>query len=532
MQNLNLFSKIKFNLLFILVLITICTLFAQTRTIDGQTINQTVSWAGEIRITGDVVVAKTGILIIEQGTKIVFEPQKDSKKSGEDPTRCELVVKGVLLAKGTANNKIVFTSAAKSPRMGDWYGIQIASSRQGSEIEYAIVEYAYDGITIKKSSPQITNSHIRYNYNSGLTIEIKANPRLIANIISENGYAGIVCRLNANPYMSENMISLNQIGIIVFGKSQPNLGSLEEGSNYNIGQNTIINNVEYDFHNHSSQPIMAENNSWGTSNLNEIENQIYDSQDESKYGTVDFQPVLGSQRNAVNRILGNLYASNEPATNSSESTTKTQTPSEPIAQNTTTTTQRPAVNNNPDANLTTNNMNKDNQAVSQNKPFDEQSQRLEDTSQTNIANNSNQPDESSNTSANPADGETRLLASNTEKIVENTPVNEPEEKIEEPAEPEINYNQIFFDGFLDEKKEIVKQVAPVVSGSRRNIMHGQVYVRVIIDKKGRVENAKALRGIDEYYDKISEEAAKKFVFKPGKINDRTVKFQTMLLFKF
>ncbi|MEJ2277182.1 MAG: energy transducer TonB, partial [Candidatus Lokiarchaeota archaeon] len=79
--------------------------------------------------------------------------------------------------------------------------------------------------------------------------------------------------------------------------------------------------------------------------------------------------------------------------------------------------------------------------------------------------------------------------------------------------PEINYEQIFFDGFLDEKKEIVKQVAPVVSGSRRNIMHGQVYVRVIIDKNGRVENAKALRGIDEYYDKISEEAAKKFVFK-------------------
>ncbi len=109
----------------------------------------------------------------------------------------------------------------------------------------------------------------------------------------------------------------------------------------------------------------------------------------------------------------------------------------------------------------------------------------------------------------------------------------PEEKVEEPAEPEINYNQIFFDGFLDEKKEIVKQVAPVISDMRgwQNV-HGQVYVRVIVDRNGKVENAKALRGIDEYCDKISEEAAKKFVFKPGKINGRSVKFQTMLLFKF
>lgn len=551
MKNLNLCPKVKSNILFLLILFSAFSLFSQTRTIDGLTINQTVSWAGEIRITGDVVVTPTGILIIEQGTKIVFEAQNDSKKSGEDPTRCELVVKGVLLAKGTANNKIVFTSSAKSPRMGDWYGIQIASSRQGSEIEYAIVEYAYDGITIRKSSPQITNSHIRYNYNSGLTIEIKANPKLIANIISENGYAGIICQLNANPYLSENMISLNQIGMIVFGKSQPNLGSLEKGANYNIGQNTIINNVEYDFHNHSSQPIMAENNSWGTTNLNEINKQIYDSLDESKYGIVDFQPVLGSQRNAVNRILGNLYASSEPSTSSSEPATQpntrtnnqtsVQTSSEPIAQNRTTTPQRPAVNTDPAANRTTNNTSTNNQATTQPQSTQEQTPALATANQTSQQNNTNvagnessntsQPEEKQNTSTTPAGSETKLLASNDEKIVESTPVNKPEEKVEEPAEPEINYNQIFFDGFLDEKKEIVKQVAPVVSGSR-SVLHGQVYVRVIVDKNGRVENAKALRGIDEYYDKISEDAAKKFVFKPGKINGRSVKFQTMLLFKF
>jgi len=88
---------------FIILILFVFSVQSQTRTINGQVINQTVSWSGEIRITGDVVVASTGILIIEQGTKIIFEAQKDGKKSGEDPTRSELIVKGVLLAKGTAN---------------------------------------------------------------------------------------------------------------------------------------------------------------------------------------------------------------------------------------------------------------------------------------------------------------------------------------------------------------------------------------------------------------------------------------------
>lgn len=552
MKSTKYYIKIKFIYLFMLILFSVFAVFAQTRTIDGQTISQTVSWSGEIRITGDVIVAPTGILIIEQGTKIVFEAQTDSKKSGEDPTRCELQVKGVLLAKGMANNKIVFTSSAKSPRMGDWYGIQISSSRQGSEIEYTIVEYAYDGITIKKSSPQITNSHIRYNYNSGVTIEIKANPKLIANVISENGYAGIVCRLNANPYLSENMIALNQIGIIVFGKSQPNLGSVEKGPNYNIGQNTIINNVEYDFHNHSSEPILAENNSWGTTNINEINKQIYDALDESKYGIVDFQPVLGSQRNAVNRILGNLYASIETPTSSSETPDQAsksprnqqspQTQSEPIAQYTNTISKRPEDN----TNLSTNNLDTNDQTSSRSQSSDEQSPTLTTASQTDQQNQTNiqstkgidinQPQEDLDDSTTPIGKETTLLASTDKKLTENTQnaaANQQKEKVQKPTEPEINYNQIFFDGFLDEKKEIVKQVAPVVQERRgQSILHGQVYVRVIIDKKGRVENAKVLRGINEYYDRISEEAAKKFIFKPGKINGHIVKFQTMLLFKF
>ena len=57
MKNLNLYLKMKLSLTYILILISALVLFGQTRTIDGQTISQTVSWSGEIRVTGDVVVA-------------------------------------------------------------------------------------------------------------------------------------------------------------------------------------------------------------------------------------------------------------------------------------------------------------------------------------------------------------------------------------------------------------------------------------------------------------------------------------------
>ena len=61
----------------------------------------------------------------------------------------------------------------------------------------------------KNSKIQVSLSIIRYNFNSGVLAETKAEPILINNFISENDYAGIICRIGAKPILTNNLITLN-----------------------------------------------------------------------------------------------------------------------------------------------------------------------------------------------------------------------------------------------------------------------------------------------------------------------------------
>ena len=134
--------------------------YGQQQVISGLKITKPVTWSGTIIIEGDVTVENQGRLTVEAGTKILFRPQTDKTGSGNDKTRSELIIKGSLVVKGQMERKVTFSSMSKEPRMGDWYGIYIGNPKQMSIIDYAIIEYAYNGIMIKKSNPVIRNSHI------------------------------------------------------------------------------------------------------------------------------------------------------------------------------------------------------------------------------------------------------------------------------------------------------------------------------------------------------------------------------------
>ena len=127
-------------ILFSLIIFSIQITIAQNRTIDGGEFTGNVHWSGRILIRGDVTIASSCRLVIEPGTRIIFEPNTDVRKSGIDKTRSELIVRGVLIARGRAGEKITFTSSAGSPRMADWYGIEFLHVKSQSIIEYCIIE--------------------------------------------------------------------------------------------------------------------------------------------------------------------------------------------------------------------------------------------------------------------------------------------------------------------------------------------------------------------------------------------------------
>jgi len=455
-------------------------LFAQTTTLDGQVITGDATWSGTVIIEGDVTIAPYGSLVILPGTRVLFRANKDNSNSGRDKTKTELIVKGTLIARGTINNKIWFSSTSTEPRMSDWCGIQISNPKHTSIVEYVVVEYAFNGITIKKCNPQITNSQLQFNYNAGLTVELGSRPKIIGNIISENGYAGVICNTGARPVFTDNMITKNEIGLINFGTAQPNLGNMKQGPDYSEGRNGLFDNRAYNIHNHSIRDILAENSSWGTKDLQEIAANIYDTEDESKYGQVDVSPILGGSIDIEQKIILSQATQDQALLVQEDTTQQVQT------------------------------------VMSEG----------EDQTVSLVA-------DSGEVAIQPQISETsRLSISKDSEVLaaESKAPPEPKQQVEAPS---INYDQIFLDAFLDENRIILKKKQPVIRDSRRGMnMHGKIIVRAVVDRMGNVESATVLRGLNLYYDNLSIQAAKKFIFKAGTINGNPVRFSTSLFFEF
>jgi len=425
--------------------------------------------------------------MINPGTEILFKADRDDKRSGNDKLRGELIVRGVLIARGTIDNKIRFSSAAAQPRMQDWHGIIISNPRRASTIEYAVIEYAYNGLDIKKSRPLIRNCQVQFNYNCGIVIEVAAAPRLSGNIISDNGYAGIICKTAARPVLTDNVITKNDVGIVIFGTAQPNLGSVALGKGHNIGQNGIFDNHSYNLYNHSVKDIKAENNSWGSKDPAKIMATVYDGSDERKYGLVDINPILGARLNLEQKIL---LAQNNTSAGSPSSSTPPQPAGQTGVKETPKTTAPESTT--PDIK----------------KPL-------------TIA-----PESTAVLKLQPAEN---ILRKDTAALtVAETPPPEPKS-----VQESINYNQVFLDVFLDNGREIIKKVRPVISNPERGLRaHGRVIIRVVVDKKGRVQSAKVLRGLNPYYDELAMNASKKFLFRPGTVKGTPVLFETSIIFEF
>ncbi len=474
---------------YFLILILTGFSLAQQVTLSGMKITTSTTWRGTILIEGDVVVEPKAILTIEAGTRVYFRPNMDKMRGGADKTRSELLVKGVLIVKGTQDNLVLFSSATQEPHMGDWYGIRLLNPRESSIINYARIEYAYNGINIKKSSPQISHSQIQLNYNAGMTVEVKATPRISNSIISENGYAGVITSLGAKPVFTKTIISLNQIGIISFSLSQPNLGDLSTGSRDAVGQNELFANEEYDLYNHTNLEIKAENNTWGVDDPQAVADHIYDREDDAKYGKVDYIPILGQQIQNRAELIQLTQAVTEP-----------QPPVGLLEQ----TTPEPG----------------------------QQADSREGTSG-ELPSGVGAETETLSRQEEPALALEEASSPLQPKREDNPGKAEKKPEKAKPTDDGIDYDQVFMELLLDAKKsEIISKARPDLSGYTVLRSKGRVIVRAVVGKDGRVESASVVRSLNPVLDRLSREAAEKFRYKVGTVKGRPVRFVTNILFRF
>ena len=273
-------------------------------------------WSGNIRVTGDVFVKEGATLTILPGTVVKFdtiEPKLEETGGrnmlGLDSPYfpgAELIVRGRIIAVGTKDQPITFTSSDRAAKPGSWGAINLLGSN-GNVIEYCRVYYAYNGIHNHSSTAVVLNNVFSSNgtalsfkkadFNHPCWMFIEHNMVVgnksgislrnsIANIafndIRDNEFYGIWVREGTDSRIAFNDITGNGKGIYLY-LAPPT----------KISYNNIYGNREYNIAMAENNPegVDASNNWWGTTDAAAIAKTFFDKTADETLGKVSFEPI-------------------------------------------------------------------------------------------------------------------------------------------------------------------------------------------------------------------------------------------------
>jgi len=198
-----------FMLLWIFLLLPIAGVHAQTF-VSGHITADTI-WTLEgspYMVTADVTVrhathsGPTATLTIEPGVEVRFAPGTGLYVG--DYYKYKYPQYGAILARGTEESPIVFTSSAGTPAPGDWKGFYFRPPTNSglTAFEHCLIEYGgavnnanlyLDGV-----SPSITHTTVRESSGHGLFLN-NASPGITHCTISDSAWSGIFMKGSSNP---------------------------------------------------------------------------------------------------------------------------------------------------------------------------------------------------------------------------------------------------------------------------------------------------------------------------------------------
>lgn len=235
-------------------------------------------WSGAVTVVGQAVVKKGATLTIEPGTTVRFAwLDEDGNGIGDG----ELNVEGRLVARGTAERPIVFTSARERPAPKDWTYVMISTSRD-SVVEHCLFEYAFTGLQVHLSSAVVRASRFRSNFEAlrFSTSEIAIE----GNEIAGNSYGIRYESRGSTGSIACNTISGNEYGFFPVVKS---------ASAVRISGNNIVNrgyNVKVGAE--QREDLDFRGNWWGSADPAAIVEGFFDKRRERTVGRVLFEPFL------------------------------------------------------------------------------------------------------------------------------------------------------------------------------------------------------------------------------------------------
>jgi len=157
------------------------------------------------------VVSKN--VTVHPNVTLTVEPEVEVRFGGS----FSMIVEGRLVARGTKDQVIMFTSNSHEPEAGDWGTIKFTGV-QSSLLTYCIIEYGTNGTMIEDGTLNIQESWVRLNSENGIMIK-NGYVEVKNNQIVNNTMSGIYIAGGNRVNVQNNNITLNGDGVTVTGNS-------------------------------------------------------------------------------------------------------------------------------------------------------------------------------------------------------------------------------------------------------------------------------------------------------------------------
>lgn len=244
-------------------------------------VSSDTSWQGTVLIGGDLVVEETARLVIAPGTEVVFlspAPGQDLFTERPNFPGSELIVRGTLVAEGTAAAPITFRFVDPAAPAGSWGGINLRESPE-VRLRFVRITQANSAIHSHNSKAAIEESRIENNL---FGLRFNTTEFLIRNNLLRGNGTAIRFHFGA-PVIRNNVITDNDKGIFI--TSYPR--------DYLIVQNDIAGNRRYAVVLGEEVPddVSMAGNYWGTDDPEAIAATLFDGRKDDYLGKVLFTPV-------------------------------------------------------------------------------------------------------------------------------------------------------------------------------------------------------------------------------------------------
>jgi hypothetical protein len=256
----------------LMIVVMVATCFASDlgfTKITQEDIGEDVVWdidGSPYVVYGNLYITNGATLRIEDGVTVRFD--KITMDGGRKIGAEIIISDGTLIAEGSPGWPIVFTSNEDIPFPGDWGAIVIEGDNPVN-LTNCRIEYAKEGLLL-------------WNISLSAGMASTVNSLEITNC-SEHGI-GMVG--GSPPDISKCTLTDNGSGMPYEG------GIYLMDCTTTLNHNNLFDNAPNDMINDSVYNIDATFNWWGTINETQIAEQIFDYNDRSTLGVVDFRPYL------------------------------------------------------------------------------------------------------------------------------------------------------------------------------------------------------------------------------------------------